>query len=250
MNSFDAVSKINKFRKTRFIELDIFRGFAIIGMVLLHILWDLDYFGILPLNRDIYQFQFAIPTLFFILVGICLSLTSNKLDNYKKMIRRGLWVFSLGLLITMVTFTFLPEKPILFGVLHCIGFSIMLSIPFLRFKHLNFIFASIIIVAGIIVNNYFISNPTVFHLVLGIHQADLWRHTIDYFPILPWFGVCLLGIAFGKILYDENGRKFRVPEIINHKPAKAFSWLGKHSLAIYLLHQPVIAGIISIYTLF
>ena len=65
----------------RFIELDILRGFVIILMVFLHILWDLDYFGIIPLNENIYQFNIICPTLFFILLGMCLVVSKNKYRN-------------------------------------------------------------------------------------------------------------------------------------------------------------------------
>ena len=134
----------------RFTELDVLRGFAITFMVFLHLLWDLDYFGVFPLNQQIYQFQAIVPIMFFTLVGMCLAVGNNrKLSlpveeqrKYKQhLILRGMKIFSLGMIITTITLIFMPDRPIIFGVLHCIGFSIILSVPFLKYKFYNILFA-------------------------------------------------------------------------------------------------------------
>ena len=248
--------KINRQTSSRFIELDIMRGIAIALMIFLHLLWDLDYFGIVPLNHQIYQFQEAVPPVFFLLVGICLVVGKNKnlsktpqeQKKYDKhLILRGLKIFGFGMVITIVTSIFMPDRPIIFGVLHFIGLSIILSIPFIRLKYNNILFASLIILAGFVIGQYPTENPTVFHLVIGLHQANVWSYTIDYFPLLPWFGVMLVGIVFGNILYKDNKRRFYLPDLSKYKSFATLSWVGKHSLAIYLLHQPVIAGVLFIF---
>lgn len=240
----------NGYSEERFIEIDSLRGFAIILMIFLHILWDLDYFGIMPLNKNIYQFQLVIPILFFLLVGICLSFSfkPNKKKNEikKHLIKRGLLIFNIGLLLTAITMFFFPNRPIIFGVLHCIGISIIFSIPFLKFKKYNLLIAISMIIAGIIIARYPVENPNIFLYILGFHPTNIWQSTIDYFPILPWFGVTLFGVALGNILYKDNKRRFRIPSIFRYKPIILFSWLGKHSLKIYLLHQPLIAGTIFV----
>lgn len=243
----------NKYYTSRFIELDILRGFAIAGMIFLHLLWDLDYFGIVPLNEDVYQFNKIVQPIFFILVGMCLTISINKkqISSERTMIKhllfRGSWIFSLGMVITIITLIFMPDKPILFGVLHCIGLSIILSIPFLRFRSYNILFATAIILTGFLVGLYHVENPTVLYLAAGIHQAGIWEHTVDYFPLIPWFGVILLGIALGNWLYKDGKRQFLLPNISQYKPVFLFSWLGRHSLLIYLLHQPIIAGVLGIF---
>jgi len=249
---------INRQPSIRFIELDILRGIAIALMIFLHLLWDLDYFGLVPLNHHIYQFQEAVPLVFFLLVGICLVVGKNKnlsktLQEQKKYDRhlalRGLKIFGFGMIITIVTVIFMPDRPIIFGVLHFIGLSIILSIPFIRLKYRNILFASLILFAGVIMGQYPIENPTVFHLVIGLHQANIWSYTIDYFPLIPWFGGILVGIILGNVLYKDNKRKFYFPDLSKYKSFTTLSWVGKHSLAIYLLHQPVIAGALLIFIL-
>jgi len=133
-------NQTNKKHTDRFIELDMLRGFAIIIMIFLHLLWDLDYFGLIPLNKQIYKIQPAIPTIFFLLVGMCMIVSRNRknylsVDEQKKydihLIIRGLKIFGLGMLLTAVTMIFIPDRPIIFGVLHCIGLCIILSTVFL-----------------------------------------------------------------------------------------------------------------------
>ena len=240
----------------RFIELDVLRGFAIVCMIFLHVLWDLDYFGLVPLDMGIYQFQGAIPILFFSLVGICLSVGRAKRDNmpiekqkefHRYLVLRGLKIFSLGMIFTTVTLIFMPGRPIIFGVLHFIGLSIILSVPFLKLRSYNVLFAIVLVLAGVVLGGLVLQNPTAIHLAIGLHQADVWRYTIDYFPIVPWFGFVLFGIALGNVLYRGNERRFNVPSFSKYKPVAVVSWLGRHSLAIYVLHQPVIAGALFIF---
>ena len=242
----------------RFIELDLLRGFAIISMIFLHVLWDLDYFGFVPLNYQIYQFQKIVPTMFFLLVGMCLVVSKNKKLNQppqeqkiynKHLILRGLKIFSLGVIITTLTMIFMPDSPIIFGVLHFIGLAIVLSIPFIKFKAYNILFATIILLASVLIGQYHVENPTAIHLAIGLHQANVGEYTVDYFPLLPWFGVTLLGIALGNILYKDNKRRFRLPDLSKYKPVTLFSWMGQHSLAIYLFHQPILAGVLSIFVI-
>jgi len=259
MNLKTKINKIiNTTYKKRFIEIDLLRGIAITLMIIAHILWDLDYYKIIPLDGFIYSlFQKTAPPLFFLLVGICIIIGKKKKDfqniqkenhYYKHLMLRGLKIFSLGMIITIVTMIFIPDRPVMFGVLHCIGLSIVLSVPFLKYRNYNVLFSTGILFTGAIVNNFIIQKPTIFHLMFGLHQADAFKYTVDYFPLLPWFGVCLLGIAIGDWLYCGNKRIFRIPDLSKYRPAKMFSWIGQHSLGIYLLHQPVIAGVLIIYS--
>jgi len=255
MNSY-ILARMTKQKSSsqRFIELDLLRGFAISIMIIFHFLWDLDYFGIVRLNKGMYNSNIIFQALFLVLVGVTLAVKSNRIkepstEMYKQIMRHGLWIFSLGMAITAVTLLVMPERPVLFGILHCIGLSIALSALFLRFKTYNIIFAAAIIAAGFIIGHYHVTHPTIFHLMVGLHQTNVWKYTIDYFPLLPWFGVTLLGVGIGNILYKDNKRRFKMPDLSNYKPITMVSWLGKHSLAIYLFHQPIIAGALTIFIL-
>ena len=251
---------IHKHRSQRFIEIDLLRGLAITLMVFGHLLWDLDYFNLVSMNNVVYvSLQKTVPALFFIIVGVGLVVSKKKVElktkkeeneYYTKLIIRGLKIFNLGMILTVISMIFFPEKVIMFGVLHCIGLSIILCVPFLKYRNYNFLFGVLILFAWTIFGQLHIGNPSYFHLALGLHQMDVWRFTIDYFPLIPWFGVTLLGITIGDWLYCGDRRMFRMPDLSKYRPAKIFSWIGQHSLSIYLLHQPVIAGVLYIFIKF
>jgi len=89
--------------------------------------------------------------------------------------------------------------------------------------------------AGAFLTNRHITNPSIFPLALGAHQANIWRYTVDYFPLIPWFGVTPLGILIGNLLYCGGKRKFRMPDFSIYKPAKIFSWAGRFTVTIKLM---------------
>jgi uncharacterized membrane protein len=90
---------------------------------------------------------------------------------YLKTIQRGLWVLNLGMLLTLLTAIALPDRPIMFGVLHCIGCCIILSLPFIAFKPRTTIIAAFfLIISGLAIGAFFTTeNPTILELAAGIH---------------------------------------------------------------------------------
>jgi len=113
----------------------------------------------------------------------------------------------------------------------------------------TFLIGVTVVLVGILMSIYPMQNPTIAHLALGMHPTNIYSFTVDYFPIFPWFGLCLVGIATGHWLYKENKRRFSIPDLSKYKPVSAFSWLGKHSLVIYLVHQPIIAGVLFLFVI-
>jgi uncharacterized membrane protein len=246
-------------KSKRFIELDLLRGLAILLMIFGHILWDLDHFNLVPMNNVIYAtLQKTVPPLFFLLVGMSIiagrkkkQLTPEGEKKYnEQLLVRGLKIFNLGVFLTIASLLVMPESPVYFGVLHCIGLSVVLCAFFLKYRAYNLVFGVAILLAGLAFSNIHINNPTIIHLAIGIHPAGIFRYTVDYFPLVPWFGVTLLGIAIGDFLYCGETRRFRMPDISKYRPAKLFSWVGQHSLIIYLVHQPVIAGALYVFVRF
>lgn len=259
MKVFKFKKKIMNNMHERFVELDVIRGAAIGLMILLHFLWDLDYFGIYPLNNEIYQFQKIPQIMFFSIIGICLVISKNKKLSYFKTyneftrynIRRGLTIFGIGIFISIVTYIFLPDTPVIFGVMHFIGLSIILSLFFFRFRYFNIIIALLFISMGFFLGQYHIENPSIFHLILGVYPKNIWSITIDYFPLIPWFGWVLVGMFLGEVLYKDNKRIFNLPKIDNESiTLNLLSFFGQNSLLIYIVHQPIIAGLITIYLFF
>lgn len=245
---------MNKDLKIRFWEIDSLRGLAIILMIIYHFLFDLNYFNIYNINlsTDFYWWftRFA-ASIFIILVGVSLTLSysRNRLMNankekslFPKYLRRGLKIFIYGLIITFITWIFIREEFIIFGILHFIGLAIILEYPFIRYKYLNLILGFILAFIGIIVG-YFSLN---FNLALiGLIPVNL--NTVDYFPLLPWLGVVSIGLFLGNTLYRKYKRRFYLPDLSQNIIIQFFSFLGRNSLIIYLLHQPLLIAILYLF---
>jgi uncharacterized membrane protein len=189
--------------------------------------------------------------MFIILVGISLTLSYNRVKNkltkkqlQLKYLKRGLTIFGLGLLITLVTWIYLVEGFVVFGALHCIGISIILAYPFLRFHYANLILGIILIFAGIVLKTLTFD----FYWLVWLGFTPTHFTTIDYFPLLPWFGVVLVGIFISNTLYPNLKRRFSLKDHSEVLFVRFLCFLGRHSLIIYLIHQPIILLIIGIFS--
>jgi len=228
----------------RFIELDIIRGSALAIMVFFHFWWDLNYYGMAELNTHIYWWAQIAPVLFFTLVGISLVLAARH-KSREDMLLYGSLVFAMGCGISLVSQFVMPNRPVAFGVLHCIGLSMVIGAFITKVDRKYLLLLAIpLIVLGSAMSMVPVGSPNLVQLAIGVHQASPERYMVDYFPILPWFGIVVLGMVLGEVLYKDGKRQFPFPDISNHRSARAASWLGRNSLVIYLAHQPIIAGTI------
>lgn len=256
---------MNSNLKERFWEVDSLRGLAITMMVIFHFIFDLNYFGIYSFNISsgfLWWFARITAFMFIFLVGVSLSLSYTRttlLNNYGvekglflKYLKRGLKIFSYGLLVTAATWLFIGNGFIVFGILHFIGIAIILEYPFIKYKYINLFLGLAFIAAGI----YLMSFRFDFYDLLWLGFTPNNFYTVDYFPLLPWLGVVSLGIFFGNALYEEYVRRFKLPDLSNYSIIRLSDFLGRHSLLIYLIHQPVIIillyllGFININSLF
>lgn len=226
--------------KQRFWEIDFLRGLAIIMMIVFHSLWDFNHFFNFNfiLSTGFWKFfQVTTAFLFLFLVGVSLSIsTRDKKNIFLKLLKRGARIFSLALLITVITKIFFPDMFIIFGILHLIAISIILSYFFLNFRYLNLVLGVLMIVVGNILKNYTFSFS--YFLFLGFLPKDFV--SLDYYPVLPWFGVVLIGIFVANLFYTSGQRKFSWPDLSQNKFIKSFCFLGKYSLPIYFGHQIVL----------
>lgn len=237
--------------RERFWELDAARGIAILMMILFHTLFDLYYFDIYPVNVTSgfwRYFALATGSLFLFIAGVSLSVSHARALQFfsgdvwgparitAKFLVRGSGIFTCGMLITVVTWIVVPQSFIVFGILHLIGFSIMLSPIFFRFRKKNIFIGALIIILGMIIWISGVTGPY-WMLWIGFHPASF--STLDYYPLLPWTGVILVGLGIGERIYPGGERAFAIPQVPK-KITVPLSVLGRHSLLIYLIHQPII----------
>lgn len=237
---------------SRFREIDATRGIAILMMVLFHTVFDLNFFMILPVNVSTgfwRWFAMATASLFLFIVGISLVVSharsSAKLSGFaltKKFLFRGAGIFALGVLVTLATWLYLREGFIIFGILHLIGVSVMLSVFFFRFGKYNILLGLLCIAGGFFIGT--LQGP-VWLLPLGIYPASFT--SVDYTPLIPWFGAVLIGMGVGEFLYAGGFRQFRVPHLPD-RIIRPLSFLGRYSLVIYLIHQPIIILLLAAVT--
>jgi uncharacterized membrane protein len=244
---------ILKKMEDRFWEIDFLRGFAIILMIYFHILYDLNFYSIsnFKIYSGILLYVARLSALIFVLlVGISLTLSYSRIkDKYTskeiiiKYFTRGFKILFLGLVISIITFLYIPRGFVIFGILHFIGISIILSLIFIRYKFINIIFGIVFIILGFYLRSFTFDFN--FLIPLGFIPNNFW--TIDYFPLLPWFGFILLGISIGNLLYPNFKRIYKIRDLSGNSIVKTFCFLGRNSLIIYFLHQPIIIGLIFIF---
>jgi len=235
-----------EYSSKRFWEIDVLRGIAIIMMIIYHLCYDLYFLGDFPIK--IYSlswtlFQRTTASLFLLLVGTSLTISYSKLKSkyqrkelFFRNLKRGIKILTWSVVITIFTFIFLSNGVILFGILHLIGVSIIISFPLLDYKYKNLALGLIVISMGVYLSNF--TFDTTYLLWLGFEPNFFF--SFDYFPILPWYSVVLIGIFLGNLIYPESKRRFDIPDFSGNIVSRSLSFLGKHSLKIYLIHQPII----------
>lgn len=234
------------YRGGRFWEIDFLRGVGISMMVISNFVTDLQLF-IGYSGHRLFWLLFAVATasIFVFASGISFWISYSRTikrtsSPYPKYLKRFLKLFGLGVVITLVTYFLLEDMTIYFGILHFLGTASLLAVPFYRFKRLNFLWALLFIAGSVVVNQ--IHGP-LWLLPTGITPAEF--HSPDYFPLFPWFGVYLLGLAAGSVFYPDGRRKWELP-LPSGVLLSTICLAGRNTLKIYLLHQPILVGLLML----
>ena len=225
----------------RYFEIDAFRGIALICMIIYHVLFCLAAFTpYAPWFDSVLASSIPIASAFIGIAGLSLVLAKKPVKRY---LFRGLELILFGLLIMLVTWIFYPSEFVVFGVLSLIGVGTILAIPFLTERIPWYATAGIgvvIILFNLIVSKIYLSIP--YLLPLGFKFYGF--ASVDYEPLIPWFGVMLIGVALGKLLYP-SGKRIAPLEKLGSGPKciAPLCFLGRHTLIVYLVHVPIILGI-------
>ena len=231
--------------------MDAARGVAIAMMVVYHLMYDLDYFGGYPIESTSgFWARFADTTAsaFLFLVGVSLAISYARASAghpgrslFGNYLLRGIRIFAYGMALTVVFLVF-GMGVVAFGILHLIGVSIILAYPLLRYRFANLFLGLSLLAAGVYMRIEGFSSQSPWLLPFGVVPENLVMP--DYRPLLPWFGVVLLGVFAGNVVYG-GGRR---PALFAGKApavARPLLPLGRNSLLVYLIHQPILIALLA-----
>ena len=238
-----------KGRSLRFAAIDALRGGAVALMVVYHFCFDLEYYGWIQANFNGSPFWLTarniIVSLFLCVVGISLVLANRNAIDWRAWLRRFGILAGSAALVTASSYALFPRSWIFFGVLHFVAIASLLGLAFLRWHRLVLAMGIILVVVGSIVELPFFDRPALQWLGLMTYKPV----TEDYVPLLPWFGVVLIGMFLGRLALTEKRLAPLLAWRPKGAPGRSLAFAGRHSLLIYMLHQPVLMGVLYLFKL-
>lgn len=224
----------------RIYSLDALRALAVVLMIIFHFSFDLQVFGFAEIDFSGDDFWWLFPRiivfLFLIAVGASLAVVKDRsLLSPKRMLKRFFKLGVLALLISLFTYFAFRPSWIYFGTLHCIAVCSLMAWPILllprTWRMLTSSLITLILWTPVFTSNYIWPWIRIDHA------------SMDYIPTLPWFGIVTLGMLIedsGLLIWSE---KFLGP-VLRTGAFRPFIWMGRESLKIYMLHQPILYGLV------
>ncbi len=225
--------------RSRIWEIDFLRGLSIILMVLYHFGYDLTEFcglrRILGIEINLASPLLTIAQYFFAGVFIVLCGISSTLSRNNT--RRALKILGVAIIITAVTYLYSSSEAIYFGILHCLGVCILLyGLILQKAKPLMCVASGVLVFILSAARSLIMRSLSVdFNWLLPLGISSKTLSSYDYFPLLPWLGVFFLGAALGKSVYASKRSLIQRP-----LPESIMNVAGRHSLLIYIIHQPLL----------
>lgn len=233
-------------RSPRIALIDVLKGVAIMAMIVYHFAWDLSAFQLVAVdvtNDPGWRiFARSIAATFLFLVGINLVLANRNGVRARFYARRLAVILAAALLVSFGTWWLDARTFVFFGILHLIFVASILALPLLKAPPWLTLAVAAVFLAGpyVFANPVFDAWPWYW---LGLSTA--LPPSVDYVPLFPWFGVVLLGVAAGRGILarpDLALWRWRAAGM----PARVLAAAGRWSLAIYLIHQPLLIGALTL----
>jgi uncharacterized membrane protein len=227
--------------------VDLARGIALLAMFVFHFAYNLSYFGLIethvPSEPGWRWFARLIAGSFLTLVGVSLVLATRHGLNRRAYLKRLAMVAGAAALVTLGTYFAMPRSFIFFGILHHVALASVLALPFLRLPVLAVAGAAVIaFVLPFLVAHPLLDEPWL--VWIGFSRIPI--ATADFVPVFPWFGCVLGGIVLARLafpmLQDSRIADWQAKAL----PARLVVWGGRHSLLVYLVHQPVFIGLLML----
>ncbi len=232
-------------QQKRIIGLDIFRGLALLMMMMYHFTYDLNYFRFINVDMNhstgFLLFRYTIMSIFLLSVGMSLMLVHKKAIRWASMRKRILQLGLASLIVSVVSYFIFPSSWIYFGILHFILFASIILLPLRHFPKITLISALLILVASA-------TKLLDMHSLFSLLQMPLHlpHHTEDLVPFIPWIAVVLLGMSL--VQHNLHTKIFSAKIFTIHSPLhRVLKMMGQNSLLIYLSHQVVFFGAFELY---
>jgi uncharacterized membrane protein len=213
------------------------RGLALLGMASYHGAWDLHAFGLSRLDpgRDPvwHLLGQTVAATFLFLSGVGLTLARRRGATGRASARRLLVIAAAAALVTFTTARVTPDAVITFGILHCIAATNLIALGLERLG--TALLVAVAMGATVLPRLLVIPGAWSWSGLAGVEPA-----TLDFRPILPWLGPVLLGMAVAR----RAGQPWRFRPRPPAWAVSGLAWAGRHSLALYLVHQPLMIGIL------
>lgn len=226
--------------------VDALRGFAVAQMIVYHFMYDLAYFGwvTLAMNRDQpwIAWRTAIVTQFLLLVGVSLVLRTSFNPSAADFWKRCAQIGAAALLVSVGSWLVFGQRFIYFGILHFVAAALLLARPLVRLKALNIPLGVVCILIGLAYTNEFFNTPPV--TIVGFMTFK--PRTEDYVPLFPWIGVVLFGAGLAALWQQAQWRVPNALVPLNERAPRWLLFLGTWALTIYLVHQPILLGAMTV----
>ena len=234
--------------------IDGLRAIAVLAMIVYHFAWDLGFFNIVDpfiVNSGLWKtFAVSIGSSFLFLSGISFWLSSYSGINFKKFFKRFLILISAALLVSLGTYQADPNTFVFFGILHLLSACTLLGLLIYKMPSILIILIGLSI---IVFEPYLISD---FYEPKYLAWTGLFSGStgsVDFYGFIPWSSAYIFGLGFSKIIFKIKGEGIWITNFLflnttkNLMFIKTFFWMGRNSLLIYLIHQPILMGIIYTY---
>jgi uncharacterized membrane protein len=228
-------------RGNRLLFLDIARSVALCGMIVFHSVRDMEFFGLIERGTTLTggwaAFARGIAASFLFLSGMSLVLAHAHGFRTRAWSRRFIRVAAAACLVTLATYIAFPSQFIYFGILHALALAAVLGVPFLFMPAwAALVGVAAIMLAFLTLSRSVFSSPSMAWTGLGMDVPA----SMDFIPVVPWLAPFLLGMALARLVSPERFE----PRWPRRFPARLLAWPGQHSLAVYLLHQPVLLALV------
>jgi len=239
-----AAATMNAAHHTRLPLVDALRGFAVAQMIVYHFIYDLNHFGWLQLAMTREQpwvgWRTAIVTQFLLLVGVSLVLRLARKPGWRDFWLRWAQVAAAAALVSIGSWLMFGPRLIYIGILHFIAVALLVARPLARLREWNFLLAAAAFALWWLYRdpayNGFPAN------IVGF--VTIKPRTEDYVPLFPWIAAVLAGLGLGSLWQRRGFALTPAWQRLNARPPRWLVLAGTWSLTVYLLHQPVMIGLL------